>query len=221
MPLPNYSALRRLLALLSVVGLVLLLSACATTYVEEDNPLSTPSGAAKAAAAPAAKKYTGPKTVVAVLPMGLSERAAKRYPQLLAKNVGMGIHNMLVDALYDTHRFKFVEDKGDIIKDIMDRQWMSANGMVSQSKAIEMGKMLGATKVIYGEVYDYGEAGSEIRGFSARKNLKTRMGIQIRCVDVETLEYVPGSGVGIGTDVSSAAQKALQQATASLLRRLE
>lgn len=192
---------------------------CATTYVEPDTPILTRQTAVKNGDA-APEKYTGEKIVVAVLPMGLSERAAQRYPHLLAKNVGMGIHNRLVDALYDTHRFKFVEDKGDIIKDVMDRQWMSANGMVSQAKAIEIGKILGATKVIYGEVYDYGEGGAKIRGFKARKNLQTRMGIQVRCVDVETLEYVPGSGTGIGIDVSSAADNALRQATASLLRRL-
>lgn len=193
----------------------MLLTGCATTYVEQDNPLT-----AKSSEPVAVKAYSGPKTVVAVLPLGLSDRAAQRYPHLLEKNVGMGIHNMLVDTLYDTRRFTFVEDNAGIIKDVMDRQWMSAGGMVSQSKAIEMGKMLGATKVIYGEVYDYGEGGAKIRGFKAQKNLQTRMGIQVRYVDVETLEYVPGSGTGIGTDVSSAANLALQQATASLLRRL-
>jgi len=198
---------------------VVLFTGCATTYVEQDNPLQAKQ-VAKQLSAVQTPQYSGEKIVVAVLPMGLSERAAQRYPHLLEKNVGMGIHNRLVDALYDTHRFKFVEDKGDIIKDVMDRQWMSANGMVSQGKAIEIGKILGATKVIYGEVYDYGEGGSQIRGFSAQKNLQTRMGIQIRCVDVETLEYIPGSGTGVGSDVSSAAGEALQQATASLLQRL-
>lgn len=202
------------MAALSLTTL-LILTGCATTYVEADRPATLAPAPATTGAA-----YTGPKIVVAVLPLGLSDRAAQRYPHLLDKNVGFGIHNLLTEALYDSGRFTFVEDKGEIIKDVMDRQWMSANGMVSQSRAIEMGKMLGATKVIYGEVYDYGESGDEIRGLSSKKNLKTRMGIQIRCVDVETLEYVPGSGTGIGNDVSSAADQALQQASASLLKRL-
>ncbi len=218
MRLKNFRLSRSILQC-CVVLCSLLLAGCATTYVEQDAPQVSSMAVNKHVAA-TPTVYTGEKTVVAVLPLGLSDRAAQRYPHLLEKNVGMGIHNMLVDALYDTHRFKFVEDNAGIIKDVMDRQWMSASGMVSQSKAIEMGKMLGATKVIYGEVYDYGEGGAKISGFKAQKNLQTRMGIQVRCVDVETLEYVPGSGTGIGTDVSSAAQQALQQATASLLRRL-
>ena len=45
------------------------------------------------------------------------------------------------------------------------------------------------------------------------------MGIQIRCVDVETLEYIPASGIGFGADVSSAANQAIQQAVVSLMRR--
>ncbi|MBN2644716.1 MAG: hypothetical protein JXR59_04505 [Desulfuromonadaceae bacterium] len=155
-----------------------------------------------------------------MLPLGLSDHAAKRYPHLLDKNVGMGIHNRLTEALYDTRRFTFVEEKAEIIKDVMDRQWMSANGMVSQQRAIEMGKMLGASKVIYGEVYDYGEGGDEIRGLSVKRNLQIRMGIQIRYVDVETLEYIPASGTGIGGDISSAAEQALQQASDTLMRRL-
>ena len=216
MLLPSCKKLNNLLSFIICLAFAASLCSCATTYVEPDrNP-----AAENPQTQPRQPEYTGPKIVVAVLPLGLSDRAASRYPHLLDKNVGFGIHNRLTEALYDSGRFTFVEDKGGIIKDVMDRQWMSANGMVSQSRAIEMGKILGATKVIYGEVYDYGESGEQIRGLSAKKNLKTRMGIQIRCVDVETLEYIPGSGTGIGTDVSSAADQALQQASASLLKRL-
>ncbi len=192
-------------------------SGCATTYVERDAGTSAQMDSLrKTAVSPV---YSGPKTVVAVLPFGLSDRAAKRYPRLLDKNVGMGLHNMLTEKLYDTRRYTFVEDKKNIIKDAMDRQWMSANGMVAQNRAIEMGKMLGAVKVIYGEVYDFGEGGEKIRGFSSQKNIQTRMGIQIRCVDVETLEYIPASGIGFGADVFSAANQAIQHAVVSLLRR--
>ncbi len=202
---------------LFVVICLIFASGCATTYVERDAGTSGQTDlVCNVVKNPVC---SGPKTVVAVLPLGLSDRAAKRYPRLLDKNVGMGLHNMLTESLYDTRCYTFVEDKQNMIKDVMDRQWMSANGMVAQSKAIEMGKMLGAVKVIYGEVYDFGEGGEKIRGFSSQKNIQTRMGIQIRCVDVETLEYIPASGIGFGTDVSSAANQAIQQAVVSLMRR--
>ncbi len=208
---------RQIAGLYCIFLCLLLLGGCATTYVDE--PKTTELGHENTIKAMPA--YTGPKTVVAVLPMGLSEKAAKRYPHLLAKDVGMGIHNMLVESLYDTGRFTFVEEKPEIIKDVMDRQWMSSAGMVDQGAAIQLGKMLGAKKVIYGEVYDYAEGGESVVGFSAKQNFRTRMGVQVRCVDVETLEYVPGSGVDYGSDVTGTANKAIQSAVSMLIRRLK
>jgi len=126
-----------------------------------------------------------------------------------------------VESLYDSNRFTFVEEKPEIIKDIMDRQWMSSAGMVDQATAVSMGRMLGAKKVIYGEVYDYAEGGERVAGLSAQRSSHVRMGVQVRCVDVETLEYVPGSAVEFGADVSDAANRAIRSAVAVLLRRLK
>ncbi|OHB26575.1 MAG: hypothetical protein A2X84_13160 [Desulfuromonadaceae bacterium GWC2_58_13] len=205
---------RRLFLLLPVLWCWTLMG-CATTYVEEPQPSKPTSERADFPA------YDGPKIVVAVLPLGLSERAAKAYPHLLAKDVGLGVHNRVIETLYDTNRFRFVEEKPEVVKDVLDRQWMSMAGMVDQGTAVEMGRMLGASKVIYGEVYDFAQGGEQIGGLSARQNFSTRMGIQVRCVDVETLEYVPGSGTGRGADVGEASDAAIREAVAGLIRRLK
>ncbi|MEJ2199406.1 MAG: CsgG/HfaB family protein [Desulfuromonadaceae bacterium] len=206
--------MRRLLVLLTVcLGCVL--CGCATTYVEEPPSLAPSPDLASF------PPYDGPKTVVAVLPLGLSERAAKAYPHLLSKDVGLGVHNRVIENLYDTNRFRFVEEKPEVIKNVLDRQWMSMAGMVDQGTAVEMGRLLGARKVIYGEVYDFAQGGEQISGFSAKKNFNTRMGIQVRCVDVETLEFVPGSGVGRGRDVGEASAAAIREAVAGLIRRMQ
>lgn len=202
-------------SLVFLLGLLLTgLCGCATTYVDNRS-------AGTSADLSGLPRYDGPKTVVAVLPLGLSEWAAKAYPHLLAKDVGLGIHNRLVETLYDTNRFRFVEEKPEVIKDVLDRQWMSSAGMIDQSTAVEMGRILGATKVIYGEVYDFAQGGEAIAGFSAQKDFNTRMGVQIRCVDIETLEYVPGSGVGRGGDVGAASEAAIREAVAGLIKRLK
>lgn len=207
--------MRRLAFLLLPILFCGLFVGCATTYVEEKEPVKpTPDLASFPA-------YDGPKTVVAVLPLGLSERAAKAYPHLLAKDVGLGIHNRVIETLYDTNRFRFVEEKPEVVKDVLDRQWLSMAGMVDQGTAVEMGKLLGAQKVIYGEVYDFAQGGEQVSGFSSRSNFNTRMGVQVRCVDVETLEYVPGSGTGRGTDVGEASEGAIREAVAGLIRRLK
>lgn len=209
--------IKKVLELGTMMMCIWLFFGCAGTYVQDDSTSKT-QPLTQATPMPT---YTGPKTVVAVLPLGLSEQAAKRYPHLLDKSVGMGIHNMVVESLYDSNRFTFVEEKPEIIKDIMDRQWMSSAGMVDQATAVSMGRMLGAKKVIYGEVYDYAEGGERVAGLSAQRSSHVRMGVQVRCVDVETLEYVPGSAVEFGADVSDAANRAIRSAVAVLLRRLK
>jgi curli biogenesis system outer membrane secretion channel CsgG len=92
--------------------------------------------------------------------------------------------------------------------------------MVDQATAVQMGRVLGASKVIYGEVYDYAQGGEKVSGLSGRKELSTRVGVQVRCVDVETLEYVPGSGTGRGRDIGEASDAAIRSAVLGLIKRL-
>ncbi len=129
--------------------------ACATTSVSETRSVSD----TYAHHVNTLPEYTGTKTIVAILPLGLSERAAKRYPKLLEKAVGLGIHNLVMEALFETNRFRYVEEKPEITEDIIDRQWLSASGFFSNSQAVSYGEMLGAEKVVYGEIYDYAEGG--------------------------------------------------------------
>ncbi|MBF0225154.1 MAG: hypothetical protein HQK76_06835 [Desulfobacterales bacterium] len=166
--------------------------------------------------------YNGPKIPLAVIPMGLSERAAKQYPRLLEQSVGLGVHNVLTDALFKTHRFRFVEDNEAIIENALKRQWMSASGAVDQNSAVQMGKILGAKKVIYGEVYDYSEGKEEnISGFKVSTKPEIRVGIQIRLVDVETLEYIPASDVKYSTDWGKASAASIEGAVFKLIQNLE
>lgn len=165
--------------------------------------------------------YSGPKTVLAVLPMGLSDRAAKRYPHLLDSSVGLGVHNSLTDALYRTRRFRFVEEKESVIKEAFKKQWLSASGAVDQSSAIKMGRLLGAKKVIYGEVYDYSEGKVEtLAGFQKVVRPQIRVGVQIRLVDLETLEYIPASGLKYGTDWGDASRKSIEAAVLAIVSDL-
>ncbi|MFZ5569598.1 MAG: CsgG/HfaB family protein [Thermodesulfobacteriota bacterium] len=197
---------------------VCLLVSCATTTPEvAENDLANPAG--QPVVFPA---YTGPKTPLAVLPMGLSEAAAKRYPHLLEKSVGLGIHNVLSDTLYQSGRFRFVEDKESVIKDMLERQKLSMTGLVDKEYAINIGKMLGAKKVVYGEVFDYSEGKEEsISGFSKSTTPRVRVGVQIRMVDLETLEYIPASAIKYGMDWGDASRAAIESAVLTMVQRLE
>jgi curli biogenesis system outer membrane secretion channel CsgG len=152
---------------------------------------AAPSASAVTAGAPAA--VPAAPIPVAVLPLGLTAQTQQRYPQLAERDVGLGVHNMLVDALYDPHWFRFVEEKQEVVDDLVHRQWVSSTGMVSQDSAVRYGRLLGARYTLYGEVFD----------FSSRQassgQAETRISIQIRLIDVETSEYVPASGTGTVT----------------------
>ena len=204
--------------LVKLLILCVILSGCASTSVEGESQAPTFQPTQVKQLAP----YNGPKTVVAILPLGLSERAAKRYPHLLKKSVGMGIHHIVLDILFDTNRFKFVEENPEMVKDIMNRQWMSASGFVSNSEAIEYGKMLGAQKIIYGEVYDYSEGGEQISGFQVKKNFIISVGIQIVCTDIETGEKVAiGTADAKASSYSDASKTAISNAVYKLVSRLD
>ncbi len=166
-------------------------------------------------------EYTGERIPIAVLPMGLSERTAQQYPFLLEKSVGLGVHNVLTDELYRTKRFRFVEDKESVIKDAFKRQELSDWGIADQESAIKIGRMLGAKKVVYGEVYDYSEGKTEkITGLKTSAVPRVRVGLQIRLVDAETLEYIPASSVKYGTDWAEASRAAIQDAVLKIVTNI-
>ena len=199
-----------------LIPALLFAAACATTtpVLEKDDKTAPQSVVFP--------EYTGPKIPLAVLPLGLSERAVKRYPHLLEQSVGLGMHNTLTDALYKTKRFRFVEDKESVIQEALKRQRMGATGLVDAAHAVEIGKLLGAEKVIYGEVYDYAEGKIEtLKGISKSVTPKIRVGVQIRLVDLETLEYIPASCIRYGSDWGRAAQSAIEAAVFQIVSGME
>ncbi len=135
--------------------------------------------------------------------------------------MGLGVHNMVEESLFETRRFQFVEGNPEVVKDIMDRQWMSASGFSSNAKAVEYGKMLGAEKVIYGEVYDYAQGGETVSGFSGRQGFNVTVGIQIAYTDVTTGEKLSiGTSRASANNYGEACQLAVDQAVSQLIRRM-
>lgn len=173
-----------------------------------------------------------PKPAIAVLPLGLTADTHARYPQLAERSVGFGLHNLLVEELAKVGRFRFVEEKKEVVEDLLERQWLAASGAVAAESAVAYGKLTGARYVVYGEVVDF--ATRQLK----RRRAETRISVQIRWVDVETSEYVPASGSGRdesrgkvlvrGDDTQFArstvglvSHQAIAQAVAELLRRLD
>jgi curli biogenesis system outer membrane secretion channel CsgG len=181
----SISATAAILATVATVGMAEPPAAMAQPPAEPP-----PAAASGGAAAGAPAGVPAAPIPVAVLPLGLTAQTQQRYPQLAERDVGLGVHNMLVDALYDPHWFRFVEEKQEVVDDLVHRQWESSTGMVSQESAVRYGRLLGARYTLYGEVYDFSSRQA------AAGQAETRISIQIRLIDVETSEYVPASGTG-------------------------
>lgn len=65
-------------------------------------------------------RYTGPKHKVQVVQISIPTDDIKRYPELAEKRVGFGLSNILVETLFDTGRFTFLEEKEQILKRLVE-----------------------------------------------------------------------------------------------------
>lgn len=198
--------------------LLLWLSACAQKTLDIDADAASESAPGQETTKVVFPPYEGEKIPIAVFPMGLSEKAAQRYPHLLEKSVGLGLDNVLAETIYRTKRYRLVEANEAVINESLNRVMMSASGMVDEKYALQIGKVLGAKKIIYGEVYDYAEGKEEsVHGLKAVTADKIRVGIQLRLVDTETLEYVPASSLKFGRDWGEASQAAIESSVYKLI----
>ena len=64
--------------------------------------------------------YNGPKRRVQVIEIKIPAEDIRRYPELAEKRVGFGLSNILVETLYDTNRFTFLEEKEQVLKRLVE-----------------------------------------------------------------------------------------------------
>ncbi len=124
------------------------------------------------------------KPAIAII--GLGHTQVDDYQELRSKRIGQGFHNVLTNAARDTSKFTLVEEKTDVLRALVDRQTLQKSSAFDQGAAIQTGKLMGAKYVLYGEVYDFASP-KENRG-------KLFMQVEVRLVNVETGQYVPGYG---------------------------
>ena len=142
-------------------------------------------------------RYSGPKTRLQVIQIGIPEKISRQYPELAEKRIGWGLANRLVEAFYDTRRFTFIEEKEEILNKMMDNWKLSMSGIVSEQTAVQPGQLNAPEYLVYAEIYDFSVSEQEdIVGIAASKDKITRIGVQIRLVNVQTGEYIPASGIG-------------------------
>jgi hypothetical protein len=211
-------------------GLSLLLSSCGTLATEKSAGLDTP--------IEPFPFYAGTRSRVQVIQLGIPDDIVRKYPELAEKRVGWGMYERIIDTFYETGRFALIEEKADI-QDRILKQWeLSLSGLVINDQIPAEQGLAAPEYLVYAEVYEFSTSDAEaVLGLAAQKDRSTIVGIQLRLVRVADGSYVPASGMGEAATVSAgvwapgldfdqstvgiATERAVHQAVASLLKRMD
>lgn len=221
---------RCLLAILVAVG-------CASVKTESTAYGNEPEQ--KAAEEPAYPEYDGPRKLVQVIRFGIPNDVLEKYEELADKKVGWGLCNRIVDELYDTDRFDYIEEKDEFLKRVLE-QWTAEEAGILMKDETRQRQAKSPDYLVYAEVYDFGVSNQErIIGLKKRDATVTKMGVQIRFVDTKTMQYTPASEAGESvrekgrsvfagvddnfdeTQVGMAAEQAIRNALVKVLKRMD
>jgi curli biogenesis system outer membrane secretion channel CsgG len=139
--------------------------------------------------------YSGPKRRVQVIEIKIPAEDIRRYPELAEKRVGFGLSNILVETLYDTHRFTFLEEKEQVLKRLVELWELTQDGILVKNPMAPETALQAPDFLVYAEIFDFVPCSPvEKLGFLS-KNLScvTSVGVQVRIGNTATGEYVPGS----------------------------
>jgi curli biogenesis system outer membrane secretion channel CsgG len=187
----------------ALAALLLFLTGCASVSTEG---VRIQGGAADEVVPGAdVRAHSGPRHRVQVIRVGVGRDIAEQHPELADRRVGYGLSNRILEALYETGRFDFVEEKDSVLKKMSDQWRLSEAGIISEDTRTEPGSLTGAEFIVYAEVFDFSVTRAErlAAGASTQRN-STLVGVQIRLVDATTGEYVVASGSGDATTTASA-----------------
>jgi hypothetical protein len=142
------------------------------------------------------------KIPVQLLKVGINAELYEMYPELKDKRVGLGVTNIVLEFLEMTNRFVFTEDKLEI-KERMVQQFKASDKGFTENKVDGRGKIKLAKYFVYIEVYDFSVSDDEVVKMNgeAKTTQTTRLGLQVKFVDAETGEVLPGSGLGEASTV--------------------
>ena len=188
---------------------------------------------------PAYPDFSGEAVRVQVMQFRIPPELAQKYPEFTEKQVGFGLSGRIVDELYNTRRFVFIEEKAEMQQKILEQWAMSQSGIVVENEEISTDGLSAPQFLVYAELTDFSVSYSEkINGITMEKQATTIMSLQLRLLDVATGEYIPATGSGSATSsakgvwvssetpfdqstVGTAAQRATQAAVLQLINRMK
>jgi curli biogenesis system outer membrane secretion channel CsgG len=179
----------RPLAYALLIGLLVL--GCAAS----EGPHGTVQATAPAAEGVRFPPYRGPKHKIQVVQINIPAEDIKHYPELGEKRVGFGLSNILVETLFDTQRFAFLEDKEQLLRRLVELWELTEDGILVKNPAAPNTALQAPEFLVYAQVFDF-VACSPVESIGlVNKHLTcvTSVGVQVRIANAATGEYIPGS----------------------------
>ena len=142
--------------------------------------------------------YRGPKQKIWGFQIKIPADDIQRYPELGEKRVGFGLSSILVETLFNTGRFTFLEDKEQILRRLVELWEMTGDGILVKNAAAPDTALQAPDFLVYAEVFDFVGCSPVERIGLVNKQLScvTSVGVQVRIANAATGEYIPGSAEG-------------------------
>jgi curli biogenesis system outer membrane secretion channel CsgG len=126
----------------------------------------------------------------------------KRYPELAQKRVGFGLSNILVETLFDTGRFTFLEEKEQILRSLVELWELTEDGILVKNQLAPETALQTPEFLLYAEVFDFAPCSPvEHIGLTGKIiSCVTSVGVQVRIANTATGEYIPGATVPLANE---------------------
>jgi curli biogenesis system outer membrane secretion channel CsgG len=144
---------------------------------------------------PSFPPYQGPKRTIEVVQYRIPAEDVSRYPELAEKRIGFGLSSILVETLFDTGRFTFLEEKEQFLKRLVEQWEATENGIFVKKPAAMETALQAAEFLVYAEVFHFVVCSPLEKLSALQKDLScvTSVDVQMRIVNTATREYIPGS----------------------------
>jgi hypothetical protein len=142
--------------------------------------------------------YRGPKHKIWGFQIKIPVDDIQRYPELGEKRVGFGLSSILVETLFETGRFTFLEDKEQILRRLVELWEMTEDGILVKNAAAPDTALQAPDYLVYAEIFDFVACAPVERISLMHKQLTclTSVGVQVRMTQTGSGEYIPGSAAG-------------------------
>src|SRR5215471_53374 len=132
--------------------------------------------------------YNGPKRRVQVVQIHIPAEDLKSYPELAEKRVGFGLSNILVETLYDTNRFTFLEEKEQVRKRLVDLWELTEDGILVKDPKAPETALQAPDFLVYAEIFDFAPCSpvDKVGLLSKKLTCVTSVGVQVRIANVAT-----------------------------------